>query len=240
MSGMEQFNQILKNRSIIEAKLNYIFKDTQLLILPFIHRSFVNENKLVTEHNERLEFLGDSILGMLMAEYLYRALPTTPEGELSALRSRLVRASSCVTYGEKLQLSSYILLGKGERFESRGRESILADFFEAVIAAIYLDGGFESAKSFFFSHFLEDIEQVIQEPTQNWKALLQDHCQRNFQSEPRYEVISKTGPDHNKQFEIRVHVEGQELGKGVGGSIKIASQDAAKNAMERLKDSEWQ
>ena len=153
--NMNQMEHLLQHISAIENKIGYAFKDRSLLMLAFVHRSFVNENRLVTQHNERLEFLGDSVLGMLISDYLYRYLPSsTPEGELSYLRSRLVEASSCVTYVQSLNVTSYVLLGKGERMnDGRGRESILADLFEAIIGAIYLDGGFDAAKNFLFRNF---------------------------------------------------------------------------------------
>ena len=169
---MNTFDDILKNTPYIEEKIHYTFNDKSLLALAFIHRSYVNENKLITHHNKRLEFLGDSVLGILMAEYLYRNLPDTPEGDLSYLRSRLVEASSCVAYIHKLDVASYLLLGKGERLnDGRGRESILADLFEAIIGAIYLDSGIESVKTFIFTNLAEDIDAILKTPLRNWKAL---------------------------------------------------------------------
>ncbi len=157
---MNQMEHLLQHISAIENKIGYTFQDRALLMLAFVHRSFVNENRLVTQHNERLEFLGDSVLGMLISDYLYRNLPSsTPEGELSYLRSRLVEASSCVSYVQSLNVTSYVLLGKGERMnDGRGRESILADLFEAIIGAIYLDGGFEAAKNFLFRNFTPKLK----------------------------------------------------------------------------------
>src|ERR1700722_11913608 len=156
---MKEFENLIKQASEIEIKMGYAFKDRSLLALAFTHRSFVNENKEVNEHNERLEFLGDSILGLLIAEYLYRYLPSTPEGELSYLRSRLVEASSCVLYVQIFEVEKFILLGKGERMnDGRGRESILADLFEALIGAIYLDGGIEAARRFLFKNFSKEID----------------------------------------------------------------------------------
>lgn len=151
---MNAYEELLRNAPEIESKLGYTFKDRSLLALSFIHRSFINENKEIGQHNERLEFLGDSVLGMLVADYLYRYLPSTPEGELSVLRSRLVEAESCYYYVQKYSLGQYLLLGKGERMnDGRGRESILADLFEAIMGAIYVDGGLEAAKRFLFKNF---------------------------------------------------------------------------------------
>lgn len=239
---MKAVEALIQNAPYIESKLHYIFQNRQLLALAFIHRSFVNENRDVTTHNERLEFLGDSVLGMLIAEYLYKTLPsTTPEGELSYLRSRLVEASSCVAFIQKLELAGYLLLGKGERRnDGRGRDSILADLFEAIIGAIYLDGGLEAAKTFLFKNFTAEIENIIQKPLRNWKALLQDYCQKRFQNAPTYEVMEETGPDHSKVFKVSVLLKNQSLGLGVGSSKKEAQQAAAADALSRisLNDSE--
>ena len=179
---MKPITDLIQNSAAIEAKIGYTFKDKSILALAFIHRSFVNENKdIVQQHNERLEFLGDSILGLLVAEYLYRYLPSTPEGELSYLRSRLVEACSCVAYVQGLDLEKYILLGKGEKMnDGRGRESILADLFEAVMGAIYLDGGIEAARRFLFKTFSKEIDAILKTPLRNWKALLQDFSKRNI------------------------------------------------------------
>jgi len=219
----------------IEKLLNYTFKDKNLITAAFIHRSYVNEHKHVVEHNERLEFLGDSVLGLVVSDFLYRALPDTPEGELSSLRARLIEASSCNKYLLQLGVQSYLLLGKGERYnDGRGRETILADLFEAIVGAIYIDGGFEAAQKFILGHFSRKMDEIIQEPASNWKALLQDHCQRVFQEHPAYVVLSEKGPDHNKTFIISVQIQGKELGQGSGSAKKIAQQAAAQDAVRRL------
>lgn len=233
MNQTEQ--QLLLHAATIETKLKYTFKDRSLLILAFIHRSYTNEHKEILECNERLEFLGDSVLGMLVAEYLYRQFQGTAEGELSYLRSRIVEACSCYHYIQVLGVSHYILLGKGERLnDGRGRDSILADLFEAIIGAIYLDGGFEAAKKFLFDNFSEEINQIIKTPLRNWKALLQDYCQKTFQTGPEYKVMSESGPDHNKIFEISVYANKEFLGSGQGSSKKEAQQAAAEEALSRL------
>lgn len=219
----------------IEDLLNYQFKNKQLIATAFVHRSYVNENKTVQQHNERLEFLGDSILGLVVSDFLYRVLPDTPEGELSSLRSRLVDAASCNKYLLDLGVESFLLLGKGERYNAgRGRETILADLFEAIVGAIYLDGGFEAAQKFILGKFSKKMDTLIQEPTNNWKALLQDHCQRAFQEHPHYTVVSEEGPDHGKTFVIAVQVQGKEIGRGTGSSKKTAQQAAAHDAVNRL------
>ncbi|SCA62814.1 Ribonuclease 3 [Chlamydiales bacterium SCGC AG-110-P3] len=231
---MNPIEQLLTNASRIEAKLGYQFRDRELLALSFVHRSFVNENRQVTNsHNERLEFLGDSVLGLIISEYLYRYLPSKPEGELSYLRSRLVEASSCCLYIQHLDVEQYLLLGRGEgRNAGRGRDSILADLFEAVIGAIYLDGGLAATKRFLFKTFSEHFQNILRTPERNWKALLQDYAQKNYQQTPIYEVVSEKGPDHNKVFQISVTVDNQSVGEGEGPSKKEAQQIAAQAAVK--------
>lgn len=232
---MNTLEDIYHNAQEIESKIGYTFKDRSLLALAFIHRSFINENRGITEHNERLEFLGDSVLGMLAAEHLYRTMPTTPEGDLSFLRSRLVEATSCVTYVLKLDIEKYVLLGRGERISNgRGRESILADLFEAVVGAIYLDGGLEAARSFFFTKFNEEIAGILHKPIHNWKALLQDYCQKKYQRAPTYKLDEEAGPDHSKIFNISVSINDVLIGQGQGGSKKEAQQAAAADALAKL------
>ncbi len=233
---MYQIDSLIQNTSCIESLLGYQFKNPSLLILAFIHCSYINENKDVKEHNERLEFLGDSVLGLMASNFLYCNLPVeTPEGDLSYIRSRLVEASSCARYLQKLSVASYLLLGKGERRnDGKGRESIHADLFEALIGAVYLDGGLEAAERFWLSHFSEEIKAIIKTPLRNWKSLLQDYCQKKFHQIPFYSVVEETGPQHNKQFKISVLIQDQQIGFGEGTSKKEAQQAAAANACEQL------
>lgn len=229
-------DQFLKEASSVEKLIGYSFKDKNLLLTAFIHPSFANENKsLVKQHNERLEFLGDSVLGLLVADFLYTKLPDRTEGILSALRSKIVEGSSCIRFAEKLTLLDYLMLGKGERRNGgRGRGSIIADLFEALIGAIYLDGGLEAARRFFFDNFAHELGVLIAEPQGNWKAELQDFCQKRYQETPVYKVAAESGPDHSKQFDITVFVQGKECGQGSGSSKKEAQQKAAKAALEFL------
>jgi len=232
---MTTFKELIHALPAIESQLGYTFIDKELIILAFTHRSFINENRYVTEHNERLEFLGDSVLGMLIAEYLYCNLPSNPEGELSYLRSRLVDGASCVDYVHKLKIGQYMLLGKGERMnDGRGRDSILADLFEAIIAAIYLDGGLEAAKKFLFGIFSQEISAIVKTPLRNWKAVLQDYCQKKYQTTPFYDVLKEAGPDHDKKFLVAVSIHSNEIGRGEGASKKEAQQSAAANAIANL------
>lgn len=233
---MTAIEQLTKKLDMIEAKIGYQFKDRSLLRLAFVHRSYINENRDIDKHNERLEFLGDSVLGVLISDYLYRSLPDTPEGVLSNLRAKLVDAAACICYIQKLDLEKHLLLGRGERMNNgRGRESILANLFEAIIGAVYLDGGVMAANYFLFLNFSEEIENTIKAPQQNSKALLQDFCQKKFQETPVYRILEESGPDHNKTFLITVIINEEELGKGSGASKKEAQQAAATAALAFLQ-----
>lgn len=226
----------LREPEKVEEKLGYAFQDKALLVLAFTHRSFVNENRELTkEHNERLEFLGDAILGFMVSEFLYKTLPSSKEGDLSYLRSRLVDASSCCQCIQKLGVQEHLLMGRGEMMNAgKGRDSILADLFEAILGAIYIDTGMESVKKFFFGHFEAFLLTLIKEPFYNWKAMLQDYFQKRFQKQPLYKVMSEEGPDHEKTFHVGVYLDADLLGVGQGLSKKEAEQQAAQTAYEKL------
>jgi ribonuclease-3 len=221
----------------IETIIGYVFENKGLLFNALVHRSFANEYKQQPlPNNERLEFLGDSILGLVVAEYLYHRLPTYPEGILSQLRSRLVDATACLKYMQKLKLSDFILLGRGELMtEGRNKSSIVADAFEAIVGAIYLDGGLTIVKSFMLCHFEEEVTEVIGSPLRNYKADLQDYSQRKYQKVPIYKVAGETGPDHSKIFHVIVYLEDKEMGIGLGASKKEAEQRAAFDALTKLE-----
>jgi ribonuclease-3 len=223
----------------LKEKLGALFADEKLLKVALTHRSFSNEQKENYEHNERLEFLGDAVLGLLIAEYLYTTYPDMPEGEMSFLRSRLIEAASCIRFVKKLDIEDRLLLGKGEKLNvGKGRDSILADLFEAIIGALYLSGGLEKTRDFLFSHFDEEIQKTIDTPLHNWKALLQDHCQKKAHKTPTYEVIEETGPAHKKTFVVEVYLGDKPLGQGKGANKKKAEQQAAKVALEGLDGNE--
>lgn len=218
----------------IEGKIAYQFQSEKLLETAFTHRSFINEQaEEVREHNERLEFLGDAILGLLVSEYLFRRFPEMKEGTLSELRSRLVEAHACCRYIDQLGIAEYLIVGKGEMKVDRS-VSLHADLFEAIVGAIYLDGGVEPARTFLFSHFEKEMLSTIESPSRNWKAEFQDFAQRTFQTKPVYEVVEETGPDHAKTFRIIVKVVDKEFGEGVGPSKKEAERKAAENAMSKV------
>lgn len=232
---MNVLEKLKSNIETIEERLGYVFENKELLIQSFIHRSIVNEfREKALEHNERLEFLGDSVLGLVVADYLYHRLPAHPEGQLSQLRSRLVDATSCAQYLQKLGLGEHILLGKGEAMtEGRTKPSILADVFEALLGALYLDGGLGCIKSFLLFHFEVEFETAIGSPPRNYKAELQDVSQKKFQKTPVYKVVDETGPDHSKMFHVIVVVGEKEVGIGIGASKKEAEQRAAFDALSK-------
>lgn len=228
----------MQNISLIEERLGYTFKNKELLLLAFVHRSFFNENREhVSEHNERLEFLGDSVLGLLISDYLYENLPSIDEGQLSYLRSRIVDAASCAQYIQKLNVGEFVLLGRGEKMnDGKGRETILADLFEALVGAIYLDGKMDAAIKFFKNKIEHLLQLLIKEPGRNWKADFQDYSQKKYQRPPTYKVVEESGPDHNKFFVVATLIGDQEFGKGQGSSKKQAEQSAAEDALSRIEN----
>jgi ribonuclease-3 len=236
---MNSLEELKSNVEEIEEKLGYVFGNKDILINSLIHRSYVNEHREgVLTHNERVEFLGDSVLGLVVADYLYHRLPSHPEGVLSQLRSKLVDAATCAKYLQKLGLQDYILLGRGEKMtEGRNKVSILADAFEAVVGAIYLDGGLAVTKSFLLCHFEEEANGAIGSPPRNFKAELQDYSQKKFQKVPLYKIGGETGPDHSKLFHVIVYLDEKEAGIGIGSSKKEAEQRAAFDALSKLEHS---
>lgn len=234
MKFMNSLDQIKNLLGEFEEKLAYVFENKELLITACVHRSFINEHRgTLLNHNERFEFIGDSVLGLVVATYLYTRLPNDPEGQLSQLRSRLVDAAACVRYAQKLGLADWILLGRGESLTGRAKDSITADAFEALIGAIYLDRGFVAARDFILLHFEEDFEIAIKTPDRNFKAELQDFSQKYFQKVPEYKVVEETGPQHAKMFRVVVLVNHQEAGVGSGASKKEAEQKAACDALSK-------
>lgn len=221
--------------SKIEEKLGYCFKNKELLALAFIHRSYVNEHEEVGQHNERLEFIGDAVLGLLSSDYLYHHYPQISEGRLSHLRSCLVDGTACAQFIVQLDIDQYLLVSRGELLSSgRQKLSLRSDLFEAILAAIYLDGGLAAASSFFFGLFRDQIDAILAAPEANWKAIIQDYGQRTYQEMPQYRLLEESGPDHSKRFSVSVSLGGHLLAEGEGPSKKQAQQQAAKQAVEKL------
>ena len=221
----------------LEDKLGYSFQDGTLLEHALTHSSYANESRGRCTSNERLEFLGDSILGMVVADYLYRTCPDLPEGELTRTRAALVCEESLVQVAEKLGLGDYLRLGRGEEnCGGRQRPSIRADAVEAVLAAVYLDGGIGSARKIIQRFILDGAPR--RQDHRDHKTALQELVQRESGQTLTYRLVGEEGPDHAKVFRVEVCLNGETIGSGSGHSKKEAEQQAAAAAMERLEQKE--
>ena len=220
----------------LETKLGYQFQNPKLLDHALTHSSYANEHHLGSiSSNERLEFLGDSVLGMIVADHLYRTFPDLPEGDLTRIRANLVCEGSLVLVAKEWDLGRYLKLGKGENAcGGRSRPSILADAVEAVLAAVFLDGGLEHDRDIIQRFLLDRMEQVNR-ASRDHKTYLQELVQRKSGQVLSYELIGESGPDHNKTFRMQVLLNGQPIGQGTGHSKKEAEQAAANAAIERLE-----
>ena len=217
----------------LEAKLEYTFQDISLLEHALTHSSFANESHGRYTSNERLEFLGDSVLGMVVADHLFRTCDM-PEGDLTRTRAALVREENLVEVAQKLDLGSYLRLGKGEELcGGRQRPSIQADAVEAVLAAVYLDGGIGSVRKIIHRFILDNA--VLTTKTQDYKTALQELVQRQADQVLTYRMIGEHGPDHAKVFTAEVLLNGESIGSGSGHSKKEAEQSAARSALEKLE-----
>lgn len=209
------------------------FNDLELLDCAFTHSSYLNESHYNIESNERLEFLGDAVIGLITNEYLYKKYSGSPEGQLSSLKSKLVSENTLSTIAYSLNLSQCLLMGKGER-ETGGetRKSNLANLLEALIGALYLDQGLEITKRFVLKYIgviTDTPEKIIN--NYNYKTRLQEFCQKKFKSVPQYKIISESGPDHDKIFIVKVSVNNKFFGEGKGKNKKEAEQLAAKHCL---------
>ncbi len=218
-----------------EANLN--FKNKLLLKIALTHRSFINENRgVVPEHNERLEFLGDAVLELVVSEYLFLKYPEKPEGELTAVRAALVNTQSISDAAQKLGMNDYLLLSKGEAKDTgRARQFILADAFEALIGAIFLDGGYDPAREFIAKNILHKTEEIVEKRLwQDPKSRLQEIMQEKKSVTPSYKLLKEVGPDHDKRFVSGVMAGDRLLAKGEGKSKQESEQEAAKAALKSL------
>ena len=226
--------------SELEKGLGYVFRDKALLTNALTHSSYANENRDRGIHdNERLEFLGDSILGFVVADYLYRNFPGKPEGELTRIRADLVCETNLARQADTIRLGEFLLLGHGEENGGgRKRASIVSDAMESVIAASYMDGGFEAAKGIIDRLILCDVP-TGRPHNFDYKTALQELVQRKKEQLLHYELTGESGPDHDKHFDVEVLLNGKPVGKGTGSSKKRAEQSAAENAIERLSPESW-
>lgn len=215
--------------ALIQKRIDYRFKDISLLLRALSHSSYVNEKQGSGECNERLEFLGDSVLGFITAEYFYSNFNYS-EGELTKMRASTVCEKSLCVFAKKIGLGEFLLLGRGEICTGgRERPSILADAFEALIAAIYLDGGVYEAKKFVLRFVKESVSEV--KSFHDYKTKLQEITQKNPEESVEYVHVGESGPDHDKRFEVEVHLNSNIIGRGIGKSKKVAEQEAAREAL---------
>ena len=221
--------------SDLEQAIGYRFKNITLLQNALSHSSYANERWHDSlKSNERLEFLGDSILGMVVADYLYKTFPDRPEGELTRMRADMVCEQSLANIADRIGLGDHLLLGHGEeQGGGRGRASILADAVESVIAATYLDGGMEAAQRFIETFVLCNVP-VSRPRNVDYKTHLQELVQQKKNQVISYQLVGESGPDHDKHFDVEVAVNGEVVGRGTGTSKKRAEQDAACNALKSL------
>jgi ribonuclease-3 len=201
----------------------------------FVHRSYLNENKdFSIGHNERLEFLGDAVLELVITDYLYKKYPEKPEGEMTSLRSALVNTNTLYAVAQTLGLNDFLLLSKGEAKDTgRARQYILANTVESVIGAIYLDMGYETSKKFIYDHICPHLDKVVE--ARSWidsKSLFQEKAQEHEGITPAYKTIKETGPDHDKHFTVGVYLKKDLVAQGEGDSKQSAEQAAAKRALE--------
>ena len=220
----------------LEQNLGYSFKNKKLLENALVHSSYANEVRGGVSSNERLEFLGDSVLSLIVSSHIYESFKNMPEGELTRLRSSLVCEKTLCSFSRRLNLGEYLLLGRGERKNGGAeRDSILADAFEAVLAAIYLDGGMEPAKKHVMRFVLPELQNYdVKADFKDYKTLLQEIIQRNPEESVTYILTDEAGPDHNKQFTVEVRLNSNTIGTGTGKSKKDAEEMAAKQALSLM------
>lgn len=220
----------------LEKIIGYNFKNKDLLREALTHSSYANERKAQhIKYNERLEFLGDAVLSIVVSDYIFKNCPELPEGDLTKLRASLVCEKSLFEFAKKLDLGSYLILSRGERNNGGAdRPSILSDAFEALIAAIYIDGGIEPASKHILNFIIPAINNSKKKKVKDYKTTLQEIVQKNPGERLEYVLIGESGPDHNKHFVVEVHLNSNVIGKGGGKSKKEAEQQAAREALELM------
>lgn len=231
---------------VLETALEHRFSHKELLVQALTHRSLAYEQsgagEMLREDNERLEFLGDAVVGMVAGDSLYRRFPELPEGALTRMRATLVSRRHLAEVGAALELGKHLRLGRGEeRSGGREKHALLANAMEAVIGAVYLDAGIEAARKLIEARILEPHVALLRQQLHSgegigdFKSALQELLQARKQGQPEYRTTAETGPDHRKQFFVEVRVSGDALAEGSGATRKVAEQDAARRAMERLR-----
>ncbi len=226
-------NQINK----LEQNIGIEFSNKLLLETSVTHRSYLNEHRDVPEHNERLEFLGDAVLELIVSDYLYRKFADRAEGELTSFRSALVRTDSLAESAKKLKIGEYLRLSRGEE-ESGGREKdyLLANAFEAILGAIYLDKGYEEAKNFIYRTLIPKLGEIVEYRLDiDNKTRIQELAQSEYKTTPTYEVINEEGPDHDKTFTVVVKIDDKIIGEGTGSSKQKAEERAAEIGIKYIE-----
>ena len=219
------------------ARISVSFKNLDLLIEAFTHRSYINEHReYAGSHNERLEFLGDAVLELAVTDFLFKKFPASPEGELTNYRAALVNTVSLAARAQGIGINDFLLLSKGESKDTgRARDVILADAFEAIIGAIYLDSGYEQAEKFIAANLYNKIDSVIENRAyQDAKSRFQEIAQEKKGQTPSYKTLSEVGPDHDKRFTIGVFIGGEEIAQGEGPSKQEAEQFAAQAGLDKM------
>ncbi len=226
-----------KQLSIVQNLINVKFKDKNLLNRALIHRSYVNEFSTgKIKDNERLEYLGDSVLGLIVNEYLFKRFEEYPEGDLAKIKSAVVSEPTLAKVARDIKLGNFLLMGKGEELSGgRDRSSILANSFEALIGAVYLDQGLKECRNFILSLLKKDIERIdrmtyLRDP----KTTLQEYVQKKYKERPVYEVVEEKGPDHKKEFIVRLIINGVEVSRGTGSSKRKAEMTAAEHILKKI------
>jgi len=228
----------MKDFSTFEEKIGVKFENIKLLEKAFTHRSFINENpKSGLEHNERLEFLGDAVIELIVTDYLFRTYPTSTEGELTAYRSALVNAIVIGEVASAIGMNEYLLLSKGEQKDTgRARQTILANTYESFVAALYLDQGYDSCKKFVVETLIPKLVEIIKKKSwKDAKSQVQEEAQERLGLTPSYKVVTEAGPDHDKHFTIAVYFGDKKIAEGKGQSKQEAQQVAAQNAIDKNK-----
>lgn len=218
-----------------QKKINYTFKNPNLLKQAFLHRSYLNEHKDIgLDHNERLEFLGDAVLELVVTDWLYQNYADKPEGELTAYRAALVNANTCSVVATELGLNELLMLSRGEAKDTgRARQIILANAFEALVGAIYLDGGYEVARDFIAQNIFPKAGEMIKKNlTEDYKSHFQHKAQEIESLTPVYRIISQAGPDHDKKFTVGLYLGKEKVAEGQGHSKQEAEQSAAQKGLE--------
>lgn len=225
----------MKDFSEFEKKVGFTFKNKQLIQTAFTHRSFVNENRdIAKDHNERLEFLGDAVLELVITDFLFTKYPERPEGELTAFRASLVNTQSISAAAIELGMNDFLLLSRGETKDTgRARQYILANTFEAFIGALYLDQQYDAARAFIEANLFGKIEKIVEERLwQDAKSFFQEKVQEEYSETPSYELVKEAGPDHDKKFIVAAVIQNKPVAQGEGRSKQEAEQAAAKKAIE--------